>query len=88
MHHAFRNVGAGFATFSGWEITRMLTGYTVVIEVVFSWPGVGLLAFQSVEQKDIILLEGSVLMLAALVVITNFVIDILRRAIDPRVELV
>jgi peptide/nickel transport system permease protein len=87
VHHTFRNVGAAFATFSGWELTRMFTGYTVVIEVVFSWPGVGLLAFQSVEQKDLILLEGAVLMLAALVVITNFVIDLLRRAIDPRVEL-
>lgn len=88
VHHAFRNVGASFATFSGWEMTRMFTGYTVVIEVVFSWPGVGQLAFQSIEQKDLILLEGAVLTLAALVVITNFVVDILRRAVDPRVELV
>lgn len=88
VHHAFRNVGASFVTFTGWELTRMLTGYTVVIEVVFSWPGVGQLAFQSIEQKDLILLEGAVLMLASLVVLTNFTIDILRRAFDPRVELV
>jgi len=87
VHHAFRNVGTSFVTFSGWELTRMLTGYTVVIEVVFSWPGVGQLAFQSIEQKDLILLEGAVLMLAALVVLTNFVVDVLRRAVDPRVEL-
>ncbi len=88
IHHTFRNVGASFVTYSGWELTRMLTGYSVVIEVVFSWPGVGQLAFQAVEQKDLILLEGAVLMLAALVVITNFVVDILRRLFDPRVELV
>ena len=88
VHHAFRNVGASFVTFSGWELTRMLTGYSIVIEVVFAWPGIGLLAFQAIEQKDIILLEGSVLMIAALVVFTNLLVDILRRVIDPRVELV
>jgi peptide/nickel transport system permease protein len=87
VHHTFRNAGTGFLTLSGWELTRMLTGYSVVIEVVFAWPGVGLLAFQAVEQKDLILLQGAVLMLAALVVTTNVVVDILRRVIDPRVEL-
>ena len=65
----------------------MLTGYSVVIEVVFAWPGVGQLAFQAVEQKDLILLEAAVLMLALMVVITNILVDILRRVIDPRVEL-
>jgi len=88
VHHAFRNVASSGITFTGWELTRMFTGYTVVIEVVFAWPGVGQLAFQSIEQKDLILLEGAVLMLASLVVITNFVVDILRRMVDPRVELV
>jgi peptide/nickel transport system permease protein len=87
LHHSFRNTGAGFLTLSGWELTRMLTGYSVVIEVVFAWPGVGQLAFQAVEQKDIILLEASVLMLALMVVVTNIVVDVLRRVIDPRVEL-
>ena len=87
MHHSFRNAGAGFLTLSGWEITRMLTGYSVVIEVVFAWPGVGQLAYQAVEQKDLILLEAAVLMLALMVVITNILVDIFRRVIDPRVEL-
>jgi peptide/nickel transport system permease protein len=87
LHHSFRNAGAGFLTLSGWEITRMLTGYSVVIEVVFAWPGVGQLAYQAVEQKDLILLEASVLMLALLVVVTNILVDIFRRVIDPRVEL-
>ena len=87
LHHSFRNTGAGFLTLSGWEITRMLTGYSVVIEVVFAWPGVGQLAFQAVEQKDLILLEASVLMLALMVVVTNILVDVLRRVIDPRVEL-
>src|SRR5690606_1057150 len=37
VHQTARNVGNSFATYSGWELTRMFTGYTVVIEVVFAW---------------------------------------------------
>lgn len=88
VHHVFRNVAANLVTFTGWELTRMFTGYTVVIEVVFAWPGVGRLAIQAIEQKDLVLLQAAVVVLAGLVVTTNLVIDVLRRMIDPRVELV
>lgn len=87
VHHVFRNVASSFVTFTGWEMTRMFTGYTVVIEVVFAWPGLGRAAFQAIEQKDLILIQASVVVLAGLVVFTNLAIDILRRVIDPRVEL-
>ncbi len=87
VHHTFRNVASNFVTFTGWEMTRMFTGYTVVIEVVFAWPGVGRMAFQAIEQKDLILLQAAVVVLAGLVVMTNLAVDIIRRAIDPRVEL-
>lgn len=87
VHHVFRNVAASFVTFTGWEMTRMFTGYTVVIEKVFSWPGVGEAALSAIEQKDLILIQATVVVLAGLVVLTNLAIDILRRVIDPRVEL-
>ncbi len=87
VHHVFRNVAASFVTFTGWEMTRMFTGYTVVIEKVFSWPGVGEAALSAIEQKDLILIQATVVVLAGLVVFTNLAIDILRRVIDPRVEL-
>ena len=87
VYHVFRNVASSFVTFTGWEMTRMFTGYTVVIEVVFSWPGVGRMAVQAIEQKDLILIQAAVVVLAGLVVFSNLVIDILRRVIDPRVEL-
>lgn len=86
-HHTFRNVASTFVTFTGWEMTRMFTGYTVVIELVFSWPGLGKTALDAIEQKDLILVQASVVVLASLVVLTNLAIDILRRFIDPRVEL-
>ncbi|MGH8543313.1 MAG: ABC transporter permease [Gammaproteobacteria bacterium] len=87
LHHTLRNAGNSFTTYTGWELTRMFTGYTVVVEVVFAWPGVGQLAVQSVEQKDLVLLQAAVLVLAALVVTTNLLVDIARRLIDPRVQL-
>ncbi len=87
VHHVFRNVSSSFVTFTGWELTRMFTGYTVVIEVVFSWPGVGYLAIQAINQRDLILVQAAVVVLASLVVLTNLLVDVARRVIDPRVEL-
>ena len=87
VHHTFRNVASGFVTMTGWELTRMFTGYTVVIEVVFAWPGVGRLAIQAIENRDLILVQAAVVVLATLVVVTNLLVDIARRVIDPRVEL-
>ena len=87
VHHTFRNVASGFVTMTGWELTRMFTGYTVVIEVVFAWPGVGRLAIQAIGNRDLILVQAAVVVLATLVVVTNLLVDIARRVIDPRVEL-
>ena len=87
VHHTFRNVASGFVTMTGWELTRMFTGYTVVIEVVFAWPGVGRLAIQAIENRDLVLVQAAVVVLATLVVLTNLLVDVARRAIDPRVEL-
>ncbi|MCY4068136.1 MAG: ABC transporter permease [Acidimicrobiaceae bacterium] len=87
VHHTFRNIATSFVTMTGWELTRMFTGYTVVIEVVFSWPGVGRLAVQAIDNRDLILVQAAVVVLATLVVVTNLLVDVARRLIDPRVEL-
>jgi peptide/nickel transport system permease protein len=83
-HHVVRNVLADFVTVSGWEVTRMLSGATIVVEVIFGWPGIGQLLVDAINQKDLVLLQVLVLVIAALVVLMNLVIDILRRVIDPR----
>ena len=87
VHHTFRNVASSFVTMTGWEVTRMFTGYSVVIEVVFAWPGVGRLAIQAIENRDLVLVQAAVVVLATLVVVTNLLVDIARRLIDPRVDL-
>ncbi len=85
--HAFRNAGVQVLTLSGWEITRALAGFTVVVEKVFAWPGFGLFALEAIQRRDIFLLSTIVLVAAILVVTVNVIIDILYKVIDPRIEL-
>jgi peptide/nickel transport system permease protein len=85
--HAFRNAGVQVLTMSGWEITRALAGFTVVVEKVFAWPGFGLFALEAIERRDLFLLSTIVLVAAVLVVVVNVVIDILYKWIDPRITL-
>ncbi len=83
--HALRNAGNAILTVLGWELIRMLAGYSVVVETVFAWPGIGFLAVQSIERQDLVLLQAVVFTVAAMVVTINLVIDLAYRAIDPRI---
>jgi peptide/nickel transport system permease protein len=60
----------------------------VVVETVFAWPGVGFLADQALNNQDLILLQAIVFVVAVMVVFINVVIDVLYRAVDPRIKLV
>jgi peptide/nickel transport system permease protein len=86
--HALRNASIPALTLSGWELIRALAGYSVVVESVFAWPGVGLLANQALDQQDLILLQAIVFVVALMVVVVNVAIDILYKAVDPRIKLV
>lgn len=85
--HALRNVGVPTLTLAGWETIRALAGYSVIVETVFQWPGVGFLAIQSIERQDLILLQAIVFVIAVIVVTLNVVVDISYKAIDPRIQL-
>lgn len=85
--HALRNAFIPVLTLSGWELIRALAGYSVVVETVFAWPGVGYLAYQSIQNQDLFLLQTIVLVIAVLVVAVNVSIDLLYRAVDPRIKL-
>ena len=85
--HALRNSAVPILTIAGWELIRTLSGYTVVVETVFAWPGLGLTAIQAIERQDLILLQAIVFVTAILVVILNLMLDILFKAIDPRIEM-
>lgn len=85
--HALRNASIPVLTLSSWELIRSLAGYSVVVETVFAWPGIGYLAFQSIQNGDLFLLQTIVLVVAAMVVVINVLTDIVYRAVDPRVKL-
>jgi peptide/nickel transport system permease protein len=84
--HALRNVAVPVMTLAGWEAVRALAGYSVVVEAVFAWPGLGLAAVQAIERQDLILLQGIVFYVAIMVVMINIGLDIAQKLVDPRVK--
>ncbi len=85
--HALRNAGVQVLTMSGWEVTRALAGFTVVVEKVFAWPGFGLFALEAIQRRDLFLLSTIVLVASILVVVVNVLVDILYKWVDPRITL-
>ena len=85
--HALRNAFLPVLTLIGWETIRTLAGYSVVVETVFAWPGVGWLTMQAITNGDVVLLQTTVFMVAILVVVINLITDLLYTRLDPRVKL-
>jgi peptide/nickel transport system permease protein len=86
FHHALRHCMVTVMTQASFEYARMLAGYTVVVEVVFAWPGLGLLTVQALDDQDLVVLQAIVIVTAALIVLVNLVTDIMYAVIDPRIE--
>lgn len=85
--HVLRNASVPVVTLTGWELVRALAGYTIVVETVFAWPGVGYLAIQAVDRQDIPLIQAVVFLVAVVVVVVNFLMDVLYLRIDPRISM-
>jgi peptide/nickel transport system permease protein len=83
--HVLRNAMIPVITIMGLQFAELLAG-TIVVESVFYLPGLGRLIFQSISNRDLIVVRNCVMLLAAMVVIVNFVVDLLYAAIDPRVK--
>ena len=83
--HILRNAALPFVTMLGVQIGSIIGG-AVVVETVFSWPGLGRLAFDALIQRDFNVLLGILLCSSVLVVVVNWIVDASYRALDPRVE--
>jgi peptide/nickel transport system permease protein len=83
--HVLRNAMIPVITIMGLQFAELLAG-TIVVESVFYLPGLGRLIFQSISNRDLIVVRNCVMLLAAMVVIVNFVVDLLYATIDPRVK--
>ena len=83
--HVLRNALIPVVTVMGLQFANLLAG-TIVVENVFYLPGLWRLIFQSIANRDLIVVRNCVMLLAAMVVAVNFVVDVLYAAIDPRVQ--
>ena len=83
--HALRNAILPAVTVSGLLVAYLLGG-AVIVEIVFSWPGVGNASLAAADVLDINFLELYVLVTAVIIVVTNLVVDVLYSIIDPRIR--
>ncbi len=83
--HVLRNAMIPVITVMGLQFANLLAG-TIVVENVFYLPGLGRLIFQSISNRDLIVVRNCVMLLATMVIVVNFVVDVLYAVIDPRVK--
>jgi peptide/nickel transport system permease protein len=83
--HALRNALIPVLTILGLQFAFLLAG-TIIIENVFYLPGLGRLIFQAITQRDLIVVEGVVMLLAATVIVVNLLVDISYAIVDPRLR--
>ena len=83
--HAFRNAIIPVVTIIGLQAGDLLAG-AIIIENVFHLPGVGRLVFEAIGQRDLPVIQGVILLIAVMIVVINFVIDIAYRYLDPRIR--
>lgn len=83
--HAFRNAVIIPLTYFGILLGSILTG-SIVIETVFSWPGIGYLAMDAIRGRDFPLVQAVVIFFAMVFILANFLVDILYAYIDPRIR--
>ena len=83
--HVLRNALLPVVTMAGVQVGALIGG-SVIVESVFAWPGLGMLAFESLFARDLNLLLGIFLLSSMLVVVVNLIVDIIYCFLDPRIE--
>jgi peptide/nickel transport system permease protein len=85
FRHVVKNAAPTALAVMGIQLGYLLGG-SILVETVFSWPGTGFLLNSAIFQRDLPLLQGTMLVLALFFVILNLVVDVLQTALDPRVQ--
>ncbi|MFY3308325.1 ABC transporter permease [Achromobacter ruhlandii] len=85
LRHVLRNALIPVTTVAGLNVGTLLGG-AVVVETVFSWPGLGRLAYESVMARDYVVLLGILVLSSLLVILANIVVDLLQSVLDPRIR--
>jgi peptide/nickel transport system permease protein len=84
--HALKNAGIPIITLGGLEAAELLAGYTIVVETVFAWPGIGQLGVGALVNHDLPLIQAVVLFGATVVVGANLLVDVAYAYLDPRLR--
>lgn len=84
FRHVVKNAAPTALAVMGIQLGYLLGG-SILIETVFSWPGTGLLLNDAIFQRDLPLLQGTILVLASFFVVLNLLVDVVQTAIDPRI---
>jgi len=85
FRHVVKNAAPTALAVMGLQLGYLLGG-SILIETVFSWPGTGLLLGNAIFQRDLPLLQGTILVLAMFFVMLNLIVDIVQAMLDPRVQ--
>ena len=83
--HVVKNAAPTALAVMGLQLGYLLGG-SILIETVFSWPGTGFLLNAAIFQRDLPLLQGTILVLALFFVLLNLIVDVIQTAIDPRIQ--
>jgi peptide/nickel transport system permease protein len=83
--HALRNAGLTTLTFVGVLTAGLLTG-SLVTELVFTWPGIGLLVANSIDGRDFTVVQGVVLFFSVIYIVVNLLVDVLQTVLNPKLR--
>ncbi|NCB31984.1 MAG: ABC transporter permease, partial [Clostridia bacterium] len=86
LRHTLKNALIPVLSLVGTDMSRLLTG-TMIVESVFTWPGIGKYGYDALFYKDMPALQATVLVLAVSICVVNLVVDVLYAMVDPRVRL-
>lgn len=83
--HVVKNAAPNSLAVMGLQLGYLMGG-SILVETVFSWPGTGLLLNSAIFQRDLPVLQGTILVLAMFFVTLNLIVDLMQTAIDPRIK--
>jgi len=85
LAHVVKNAAPPIMTMAGLQVGYLLGG-SVLVETIFSWPGLGQLIFQSIQSRDLRVIQAAVMVIAVTFVLTNLVVDLLQTLVNPRLR--
>jgi peptide/nickel transport system permease protein len=84
VHHAVRNAMTTFVSYVGLQ-AGWLIGGTLIVETIFSWPGIGSLLYSAVQARDLTVIQAIVVIIALAFVVLNLLADLVVLWLDPRI---